>query len=121
MLDKMAELCERMDYRPCRFVYDFAKSGDGGSLAGFKHRTFQAEDAYWLTHNLGLLLRRYGSVEQLFGRRLGAGGSSHSAIEGFTNSLLTEDAATPACLKKDPARPSTGSASTRVAIDLRWW
>lgn len=120
ILDKMAELCERMDYRPYRFVYDFAKSGDAGSLAGFKHRTFQPEDAYWLTHNLGLLLRRYGSVEQLFARHLGAGRSIHSAIEGFSNSLLTEDAATPARLKKHLARPSTGSACKRLNMYLRW-
>ena len=120
ILDKMADLCERMAYRPYQFVYDFPTSGDAGSIAGFKHRTFQPEDAYWLTHNLGVLLRRHGSVEQLFAQHLGAGRALDDAIEGFSNSLLTADPATPRRLRKHLARPSTGSACKRLNMYLRW-
>src|SRR5690625_7920594 len=38
ILDKMAELCERMDHPPYRFEYDSAKSADAVSLGGIEHR-----------------------------------------------------------------------------------
>lgn len=121
LLRNLQSLCERMDYRPARFVRDFRLERDAHRLAGFKHRTLSTEDAVWLTWNLGTLIRRHGSVERLFSRHLPPR-ADHvgNAIEGFSASLLAADPATPRRLSKHLARPSTGSACKRLNMYLRW-
>lgn len=118
--NKLADLCERMQMRPARFVRDFDAARDAERLAGFVHRTFQPEDALVLTRNLSALLRRHGSVEALFARHL-APDAEHvgAAIEGFSQSVLNEPE-TPTRLRKHLARPSSGSACKRLAMYLRW-
>src|SRR5690606_40831837 len=66
VLAKMAELCERMRYRPYEFVLNFDPEHDADRLKGFKHRTFQPIDAFWLTRNLGALLRQHDTGAHLF-------------------------------------------------------
>lgn len=121
ILDKMADLCERMEYRPFRFVYDFPSGRAASALEGFMYRTFQPQDAYWFTHNLGLLLREHGTVESLFARHLTRASSDVGpAIQGFSESIMSARATTPARLQKHLARPSTGSACKRLSMYLRW-
>lgn len=121
ILNKMADLCERMNYRPYQFVYDFASGGQTSALADFCHRTFQPADALWLTSNLSRLLREFGSVEALFARHVDSSAPDISAaIEGFSRSIMTADGSTPARLQKHLARPSTGSACKRVVMYMRW-
>lgn len=66
VLNKMEELCERMDYAPYDFVRDFDPERDATALDGFVHRTFQPVDAFWFTRNLSAALDRHGTVENLF-------------------------------------------------------
>lgn len=121
ILKKMAELCERMQYRPYRFVLSFDEARDGSRLAGFKHRTFQPIDALWLTKSLGAALRRWETVEALFARHLPDGASDVGpAIQGFSETMMTVLPDTPARLQKHLARPNTGSACKRLAMYLRW-
>lgn len=121
VLNKMIDLCERMRYEPYRFIYEFDPDRDGGRLKDFKHRTFQPGDALWLSNNLGKLLRKHGSVEELFVRHLP---SCHTdiapAIQGFSDSIIQADEATPRRLQKHLARPDTGSACKRLNMYLRW-
>ncbi len=121
ILNKMADLCQRMDYRPFQFVYDFPSSRSTTALADFRHRTFQPEDALWLTHNLGILLREFGSVEALFARHLTPGATDvEQGIQGFSESVMAADSRTPRRLQKHLARPSTGSSCKRINMYLRW-
>ncbi len=121
VLDKMADLCERMRYRPYRFVRDYDDARDAARLAGYKHRTFQPIDARWLTRNLGVLLRRHETLEHLFAAHLPAGAADvGSAIEGFSEGILAASAETPARLRKHLARPASGSACKRLCMYLRW-
>ena len=121
IMNKLAELCERMRMRPYAFVRDFDASRDAARLDGFKHRTFQPIDARWLTHNLGALLRRHETVERLFARHLPDGApDAGPAIEGFSTALMAENPETPRRLQKHLARPSTGSACKRLCMYLRW-
>lgn len=119
VLDKMADLCERMRYEPYAFVRGFESERDASRLEGFKHRTFQPRDAFWLTHNLGLLLRRFETVEELFVRHLDGGGVA-AAVQGFSESIMAADPNTPARLQKHLARPEAGSACKRLNMYLRW-
>ncbi|MEX1054419.1 MAG: TIGR02757 family protein, partial [Rhodothermales bacterium] len=75
----------------------------------------------WLIHNLGVLLRRHGSVEELFARHLPDGAPDvASAIQGFSESVMAAHPDTPRRLQKHLARPSTGSACKRLNMYLRW-
>ncbi|ARA93008.1 TIGR02757 family protein [Rhodothermaceae bacterium RA] len=121
VLDKMAELCARMAFRPYRFVYDFDEARDAPALEGFRHRTFQPIDALWLTKALSHELRTHGTVEALFARHLSAGDEHVGpAIQGFSAGVLTSLEGTPARLRKHLARPASGSACKRLAMYLRW-
>ena len=121
VLKKLEDLCERMDYKPRAFVYNFDIDRDQHRLAGFKHRTFQPSDAIWLTHNLSLLLRSYETIENAFSS-FHCATDEHvgNAIQGVSNLLFSIDPATPLRLRKHLARPDTGSACKRLCMYLRW-
>lgn len=121
VLNKMAELCERMHYRPDHFVRHFDESRDAHYLAGFKHRTFQPIDALWFTNNLSLALREYGTLENLFAKHLSTTTSDISpALQGFSDTLMQISPETPRRLQKHLARPSRGSACKRLCMYVRW-
>lgn len=121
LLRKMEDLCERMDYRPHRFVRDFDEVRDAERLAGFKHRTFQPIDALWLTKSLQAVLRRFGSLEALFAHHLPPEAPHVGpALQGFSETVMTALPGVPPRLRKHLARPSTGSACKRLNMYLRW-
>lgn len=130
VLSKMEDLCERMDYAPYRFVLNFDASRDADRLRGFKHRTFQPEDAFWFTKNLSAALHRHGSVENLFADHMPSGDNPEleettfdplgCAIQGFSETVLRIDDKTPHRLRKHLARPKAGSACKRLNMYLRW-
>ncbi len=121
VLNKMAELSERMDYRPRDFVYNFDRDRDYHKLAGFKHRTFQTSDAIWFTSNLSMLLKRFGSLEKAFASFVSPGDLHVGpAIQGVSDLLFSIDEQTPTRLRKHLARPDAGSACKRICMYLRW-
>ncbi|MEM6646194.1 MAG: TIGR02757 family protein [Bacteroidota bacterium] len=120
ILNKMAELCERMQYRPYRFVREFDEARDAAKLAGFKHRTFQPIDALWLTKSLSKALNEHGSIEAFFAQFLPADRDLAAALQGFSETIVGHVAETPPRLRKHLARPGTGSACKRLVMYLRW-
>ena len=121
VLNKLADLCERMRYQPYRFVHAFDLARDAARLEGFKHRTFQPADALELTQRLGAVLQQYGSLEALFAHHLAAGAPDvRPAIQGFSDAVLTILPQTPPRLRKHLARPDAGSACKRLNMYLRW-
>ena len=121
VLSKMADLCQRMQYRPYAFVMGFERGRDGPRVSTFKHRTFQPEDALWFTENLSRLLRRHGTVERLFSLDLVQGAPDVTdVIQGFSQRMMEVSAATPDRLRKHLARPMAGSACKRMCMYLRW-
>ena len=120
ILAKLEDLCERMDYRPYRFVRDFADRRAAVELEGFVHRTFQPIDAFWMTRLLSLALRRYGSLNAMFSSFSTPEADVGPVIDGFSKSLLQLHPDTPNRLRKHLARPSAGSSCKRLAMYLRW-
>ena len=115
VLAKMNDLCERMRFRPYEFVCGFDGRRDADRLHGFRHRTFQPEDLFWFTHNLGILLCRYETMEELFARHLPVSAPHVGpAIQGFSEAVLSAHPDTPPRLRKHLARPATGSACKRL-------
>lgn len=121
ILSKLEELCERMDYRPHRFVRRYAEDGGRERLDGFVHRTFQPIDAHWMTRLLSLALRRFGTLNAAFASFLPDDAEDVGpAIDGFSRLLPTLDEGVPSRLRKHLARPSGGSSCKRIAMYLRW-
>jgi len=119
LLKKLAELVERMGYRPYRFVYGFSRA-DEGQLGGFVHRTFQPADALGLTWALRAALHEYGSLGALFAAHLPPDAPDVGpAIQGFSDTLLAIAPEHP-LRAKHLARPSTNSACKRLAMYARW-
>jgi uncharacterized protein (TIGR02757 family) len=125
VLNKMQELCERMDYAPYDFVRSFDPERDAAALEGFVHRTFQPEDAFWFTKNLSAALERHGgAVEHIFADAIPEDAdplrSVRHAIQGFSTTIYGIDPTTPERLRKHLARPAAGSACKRLNMYLRW-
>ncbi len=130
ILKNMADLCERMAYRPFRFVSSFRPEADSARLAGFGHRTFRTDDAVNLTLALRVLLERHGSLESVFAAGMRAAGMRAAeaedapnvgpAIQFFSESVMGAVPDTPARLQKHLARPTSGSACKRLCMYLRW-
>ncbi len=121
IMNKMAELCERMRYRPYAFVHDFDAARDAACLDGFRHRTFQPLDAVHLTRALSALVQEHETLETVFAHYLPPDATHIGpAIQGFSASVMTAVPDIPPRLQKHLARPSTGSACKRLAMYVRW-
>lgn len=120
MLRKLAELTVRMDYRPAAFIRTLTPQSER-KLEGFKHRTFQPQDALSLSRALRDLLHEHGSIEALIASTLtDADPHIGPGIERLSETLLTNRPETPRRMRKHLARPSTGSACKRLAMYFRW-
>lgn len=120
-IQKLGDLAERMQFKPAQFVYDFHETRHAAALHGFKHRTFNSEDAIALVRALSWMLRQYGSLETAFSRHLAPQDTEvYAALQGFSTEAMTCVSHTPARLQKHLARPATGSACKRLNMYLRW-
>ncbi len=119
ILSKLEELCTRMQFRPSKFVTQFNPTRDHDALCTFVHRTFQPEDCLAFTHNLSLLIREFGTIENIFGCQ-DHEMDTYPSIERFSMRMMTVRADTPVRLQKHLARPSRGSACKRLSLYLRW-
>lgn len=121
ILNKLAELTARMDFKPCAFVRGFDVERDAQRLASFKHRTFQPADAVALVKALQAVLHDYRTLEKLFAVSLPKNATDiRPAIQGFSDTLLSIVPGTPPRIQKHLSRPSTGSACKRLALYARW-
>jgi len=121
ILSKLADLCERMNWRPFSFVRRFDPERDAASLADFRHRTFGPEDALALVGALSAVLERHGTLERAFAAGMSPGAPDVEAgIEAFSGRLISILPESGARLRRHVARPSTGSACKRLNMYLRW-
>lgn len=118
MLAKLGDLCERMNYRPRRFIHDLSPSSN--ALTGFVHRTFNHDDALGLALSVQATLTRYGSIQRLFASAWGDSGTLDGALNHFSGVLLDGIPGQPQRMNRHIARPSTGSACKRLVMYLRW-
>ncbi len=117
ILAKLADLVERMDGQPARFVRTATPERAARALAGFKHRTFTDADAAGLTLALRDVLAAHGSVGALVGDAAAGAPTIGPGLQALSDALLASEHAPRA---KHLARPSTGSACKRLAMYARW-
>lgn len=121
ILNKLHDLCKRMRFSPHDFVRHFNPERDSHYLAGFKHRTFQPEDAFHFTRALAAMLRKYETLENAFAIHLLPDGDHIGpALQGFSDEMMQIVPDIPPRLQKHLARPATGSACKRLTMYLRW-
>ncbi|MBE2186505.1 MAG: TIGR02757 family protein [Rhodothermales bacterium] len=124
ILNKLEDLCQRMQMRPATFFRAYDDARDGASLDGFAHRTFNARDARALATALRTVLERHGSLEAAYAFHLSPDAPDVGpAIQGVADELLAALDGTDfdrARLARHLPRPSSGSACKRVAMYLRW-
>jgi uncharacterized protein (TIGR02757 family) len=119
MMSKLANLCERMDFQPARFVRNYRPSSNGNALSGFVHRTFNDSDAEGFTLALQSLLSQ-SSVETVFKRGMKASNPVQSGIQYISEQIFNHVPGQPRRIQKHLARPSQGSACKRWNMYLRW-
>lgn len=119
MLRKLAELCERFDYRPARFIHDYSPSRDAPQLQGFVHRTFNDQDLVGMVQALQSLTRRQ-TLESVFAAGMTTENPVRDGIEALSRAILDEIPGQPARMNRHVARPSSGSACKRICMFLRW-
>lgn len=119
MLAKLAELCQRMDFQPSRFVRSYKVSTHRKALSGFVHRTFNASDAEGMVLSIQALLYKV-SLEQVFLQGYQPADSIEQGIEQLSNQIFEHVPGQPKRIRKHLARPSTGSACKRWNMFLRW-
>ena len=119
LLAKLADLLERMDHRPARFVMDFDPGRDGARLAGFKHRTFGEYDAVATARAVQAVRREHGSLGALFAAGAEGAPDVGPALQRLSDTLLAAVPEQPP-RAKHLARPSTGSAAKRLSMYARW-
>jgi uncharacterized protein (TIGR02757 family) len=119
MLRKLAELCERFEYRPRGFIHDFSPARDSGRLEGFVHRTFNDRDLVGMVQALQTLTRR-SSLEAVFASGMTTEAPVRDGIETLSRTLLGAVPGQPTRMNRHVARPSTGSACKRICMFLRW-
>ena len=62
VIAKVDDLLSRMAYRPLDFIGNFTEL-DARRLTGFKHRTFNSEDMYWLIKTMQQILIHFTTFE----------------------------------------------------------
>lgn len=119
ILAKCRDLVERMDGAP----FDFIKNHQDGDLKhflGFKHRTFNDEDALYFLHWFRWFYSEHDSLETAFSRHLHPDDVTvERALVGF-HELFCGLPDFPARTRKHVATPARKSSCKRLNMFLRW-
>jgi len=119
LLAKLAELLQRMDFQPSRFIRSYKSTSHRSALGGFVHRTFNESDAEGLVLSIQALLYK-ASLEEVFLEGYAKESSVQFGLENLSNQLFEHVPGQPKRIRKHLARPSTGSACKRLNMFLRW-
>lgn len=117
---KVEELLKRMGYRPVSFILHFTEA-DAAALQGFKHRTFNATDVYWMVKILQAILVRFKTFEAFweFCHSL-ATESGREMVAVFHEQFFLMQPHCPARVRKHVGNPEKNSSAKRLYMYLRW-
>jgi uncharacterized protein (TIGR02757 family) len=119
ILNKSAEMLERMDNDPHRFVLHHSAK-DLKPMADFKHRTFNGTDALYLMHFLKDVYTNGNDLETAFFPQPDASiDAVEKALVRFRN-RFTSDPFFQQRSGKHISSPQSGSACKRLNMFLRW-
>lgn len=111
------ELMARMDNAPFDFIMNFTQN-DYKQLAGFVHRTFNADDLLSFILSLQRLYRNEGGLRAVFVKGYTKTQTIKGAIDSFREQFVSDQFA--ARSQKHVADVTKGSAAKRLNMFLRW-
>jgi uncharacterized protein (TIGR02757 family) len=117
IIKKATELFGMMDFAPHEFILGH-KEKDLIPFTGFRHRTFNGDDALYFIHFLNRYYKKHHSLETAFITKDGAY-NAYSGISGFYR-VFFDSEHHPARTCKHIATPEKNSACKRINMFLRW-
>ena len=119
IINKATELMSLMDNSPHQFITQHNEV-DRKRLLQFRHRTFQPDDAIFLTGTLQNYYRRYESLEDAFSQHIKKSDEDVSgALSGFHN-LIFDQPLIMERTRKHISTPLRKSSCKRLNMFLRW-
>ncbi|MGL5684036.1 MAG: TIGR02757 family protein [Marinifilaceae bacterium] len=117
IIKKCKELMQRMDYTPYDFIMNATES-DLKVLEGFKHRTFNSDDAIYFIQALIIIYREYNGLEEIFTRGYIHENNIAEALRYWHRFFTMQSGNTHA--HRHIANIDKGSAAKRINMFLRW-
>ena len=120
VISKVNDLLQRMSYTPGKYVSEF-NDQSATSLIGFKHRTFNESDIYWLVRILNKAIHKHGSFEQFWvDTYKSAKDSDLHFMDVFHENFFALVPETPHRTKKHIADRRKNSSCKRLYLFLKW-
>jgi len=120
VIAKVHDLLARMAYRPLDFIGNFTEL-DTHRLTGFKHRTFNSEDIYWLVKTIQQILIHYATFEAFWANCLNYSIIENRPLMGvFYEEFFRFFPEIPARTRRHISNPEKGGSCKRLYMYLRW-
>lgn len=120
VIAKVDDLLSRMAYRPLDFIGNFTES-DARRLTGFKHRTFNSEDMYWLIKTMQQILIQFTTFEAFWANCLTLSTAKNRPLMGvFHEEFFSFFPEIPARTRRHISNPEKGGSCKRLYMYLRW-
>ena len=120
VISKVNELLQRMSYNPYKYISEF-NDQTAKSLVGFKHRTFNESDIYWLIGILNKAMQKHGSFEQFWVDTYKCAKELDSHfMDVFHENFFALVPETPHRTKKHIADRRKNSSCKRLYLFLKW-
>lgn len=120
VIAKVDDFLSRMSYKPVEFIGNFTES-DFEYLKGFKHRTFNDEDMYWLIKTIQSILKKHLSFESFWMECYQDSKRHNRPLMGvFHEKFFSFYPEIPARTRRHLSNPEKGGSCKRLYMYLRW-
>ncbi len=120
VIAKVDDFLSRMSYKPVEFIGNFTES-DFEYLKGFKHRTFNDEDMYWLIKTIQSILKKHLSFESFWMECYQESKRHNRPLMGvFHEKFFSFYPEIPARTRRHLSNPEKGGSCKRLYMYLRW-
>jgi len=120
VIAKVDDFLSRMSYKPVEFIGNFTES-DFEYLKGFKHRTFNDEDMYWLIKTIQSILKKHLSFESFWMECYQDSKRHNRPLMGvFHEKFFSFYPEIPTRTRRHLSNPEKGGSCKRLYMYLRW-
>ena len=120
VISKVDDFLSRLSYKPVEFIGNFTEQ-DFEYLRGFKHRTFNDQDMYWLVKTMQSILQQYGNFESFWMACYEQAKSETRPLMGvFHEKFFSFYPEIPNRTRRHISNPEKGGSCKRLYMYLRW-
>ncbi|MDI6401568.1 TIGR02757 family protein [Balneolaceae bacterium ANBcel3] len=117
IMAKISDLLKRFGTNPADFTGNFSES-DRKALTGFKHRTCNADDMYWIIRGISNGQNTYGSFENFWNQCYTR--NPKNLLGEFHARFFDSIPDCPQRVRKHLSTPDKNSSCKRLCLYLRW-